>query len=484
MIRSSSACRALLRPSLFRLAFGARLAGAALVGTTLAAVTWSATASAQGNVSAADKKAARELFNAGLELQNAGKFADALDKFSRAQAVINAPTNLLHMAECQAAMGQLVEATESYRQLSLFPLDANSPEAFRQAKDQGAKESQQIDATRIPELKIDVQPKDVPTLTVTIDDKPINSALVGVSRPVNPGSHKVAATAPGYSKAEQTVELKEREHKAITLTITNTGGVTYGDAGATGAGAGGTTATSGNGTTPPPGSDKSTTTTPPMKAQDPGSKLGLWVGARLGLYLPAGSLPGFSSGPLGLGSASLDGVKMSDVAGPGGDIGLEGAFRFAKVFYVGAYLEGAALSGKKFNGSFNGSSYTDADTKTATALFMASLGYISSAEATVAFLMDLGLGYRALSLKIQDDSYNYGGLEIHLGAGVPVKAGEHVRIIPKIEWNYGLFSSDTGQLKGSGTTAFNSTIDGHSFFFIGVGGYFNMDLDKKSGPKK
>src|SRR5665213_3990940 len=90
-----------------------------------AIITISPRASAQA--SDADRAAARELFNKGVELQNQQKFADALDHFERSQKVVNAPTILLHVGQCQAALGRLVEATEAFRSAVNFQLPANPP---------------------------------------------------------------------------------------------------------------------------------------------------------------------------------------------------------------------------------------------------------------------------------------------------------------------------------------------------------------------
>src|ERR1700691_20763 len=78
-----------------------------------AALSWSTPARAQ--VTESERAAARQLFKEGDELQRAGKFTEALDKFQRAQQAFSAPTNVLRIAECDAALGKLVESAEAYR---------------------------------------------------------------------------------------------------------------------------------------------------------------------------------------------------------------------------------------------------------------------------------------------------------------------------------------------------------------------------------
>jgi hypothetical protein len=426
-------------------------------------------------VSDADKKAARDLFYAGVELQNAGRFPEALDKFQRAQAVFNAPTHLLHIAECEAAMGRLVEAYETYRALSRLDLGASPPQVFVQAKSQGDAEARGIEP-RIPQLKIDVAPPNVPTLTVTIDDQPMNTALVGAERPVNPGTHKVAASAPGYSRAEQVIQIGEKEKKSVTLTLSSTGGVVYGPAGAVGAGTGvGTGTGTGTGTPPPPDASQPS----PMKPKELGSKSSLFLGVRLGGYVPAGSYP---TGRLAGSSDTSE--SLSTVAGAGAAIGVEGAFRFARVFYIGAFLQGAAFGKKVLDPG-----PLAYDTSMTTGMLMGTLGYISNADG-VGFLLDLGLGYRGMGISYTGvnssspdrPSDSFDGLEFQIGMGVPIKVGKSIRIIPKIDLDFGSFQQNIPNTSsGTGLTGGNSVF--HAFFFFGVGGYFDIDLDpKKPAP--
>src|SRR5258708_11075172 len=87
-------------------------------------------APARGQVTDSQRAAARDLFKEGDALQRAGKLAEALDKFQRAQAVFDAPTNLLRIAECEAALGRLVESAEAFRAVLPAPLPAGAPPAL------------------------------------------------------------------------------------------------------------------------------------------------------------------------------------------------------------------------------------------------------------------------------------------------------------------------------------------------------------------
>ena len=167
-------------------------------------------------VSDADRAAARDLFNEGVQLQKDGKFAEALDRFGRSYSVFAAPTTALRIAQCKVATGKLLEGAEGYRALANMQIPPNSPPAFFDAQKSASAELAIVDP-RIPRAKINITPPNLPGLSVTIDGQAMNTALVGASRPVDPGSHKVVANAPGYWQVEMAFEIKEKETKDVPV---------------------------------------------------------------------------------------------------------------------------------------------------------------------------------------------------------------------------------------------------------------------------
>lgn len=434
-----------------------------------AVLTFSPRVSAQ-SASDADRAAARELFNKGVELQNQQKFADALDHFERSQKVVNAPTIYLHVGQCQAALGHLVEATEAFRQAVNFQLPANPPAPFVAAQNEATTQLATI-SPRIPELKITVLPKDIPTLTVTVDDVAVNSALVGVSRPTNPGQHKVAASAPGYTKVEKMVDLKEKQKLEVTLSLVSTGGVVYG----AGADTGVTVAPAGSASAAP--SATTSTPPPPPPPRDPRSKLGIFLGLRLGLSAMAGSLP--------LADAAGDSTtSVGDVAGPGGQIGLEAAFRFVRILYISLTGDIAGYSGKDHVGTTAATQNITVTSTMNSGMVAGHFGILTNPDG-LAFFGDLGVGYRVLSVDASGGgaasaSTSFAGEDFILRLGIHFKAGKYVRIIPQTEMDFGTLGTNSDVTTTTTDTgdAITGQNAGHVAFFFGVGGYFDIDLDK------
>jgi hypothetical protein len=407
------------------------------------------------SVSDADRKAARDLFFQGVELQDAGKFADALDKFQRAQSVISAPTTMLHIAECEAAMNKLVEAAETYRAVGRFPMPANPPQPFVAAQSQAAGELKQLEP-RIPEITVEVTPPNIPTLQVSVDDQPINNALVGVSRPLNPGSHKIVAQAPGYSREEKVIDVKERSRQKVPLELKATGGVTYGPAGTTPpAGTPAASAPAGGAQKPAPYDAK--------KAPEPRSKMSLLLGLRVGAAIPTGEIP--------LNNGNL--TKIGQYSAPGGAIGLEAAFRFVRVIYVGALLQA--------EGYGDGSAFrpTGTDRSASGGIGALTAGWISNPDG-FGVVLNAGVGYRWYSLEdsvaiagtTQKVSESSSGTVFQLGFGLHIHAGKILRLIPKAEVDFGSLENsnpDTGLAAARAKTA---------FVFLGLSGLFDINLDR------
>jgi hypothetical protein len=166
----------------------------------------------------ADRATARGLAQQGLTLKKQGNCRDALGLLQQAQSIYDAPTHLLAIGQCQAQLGQLVEAAETYRKLGRTVLDAKAPPVFRSAQQTGEKELADL-VPRIATLIVDVAPLNIPGLVLRLDGETLLPQVIGAPRPVNPGPHQIEAEAPGYARVKQTATLKEGEKQRVTLPL-------------------------------------------------------------------------------------------------------------------------------------------------------------------------------------------------------------------------------------------------------------------------
>jgi hypothetical protein len=180
-----------------------------------------ATASPGAGMSESERKAtARAAYIEGVGLQEKGNCPAALPRFETAQKLYEAPTHLLHMAQCQAAMGKLVEASESYESLARANLGPQAPDVFRQAQEEAKRELPQL-KPRVPTLRINITP--APTtlsnLVVRLNSGTMPNELLGIARPVNPGPYKVTVSAKDYKEASKDIEVREGKAEVVDLTL-------------------------------------------------------------------------------------------------------------------------------------------------------------------------------------------------------------------------------------------------------------------------
>jgi hypothetical protein len=408
------------------------------------------TAHAQQQVSDADRNAARDLYVEAETLRQQGRYADALDRYQRSLAVFPAPTTAFRVAQCKAALGQLVEAAEELRAVANAALPPNASEAYIKAKQEAATELQSVEP-RIPKLKINVQPSPLAGLSVTIDGAQMPVALIGVARPVNPGSHRIVAVAPGYAQAQAQVDVREKQQPIpeITLTLQQGGGVSY--------------------TTAPPNTNTGGTTGTTYQGQPPQGGGYQGNAGYGGSYSPYGVWIPPRRRPLGPSTAFMIGVDVDAVVPVGtwgaGDInngfgvgfgfGVDIGFRLARFLYLGAILQPSFYGGNESVGTSNGFSLAVSGI----------LGFLTNPEG-VGFYLELGGGYRMFSLNLNSGGNgSASGYDVILGLGVQIKAG-WFRFIPKVEMFAG------GQSDNQ-----NGQSDGHAFFNFALAGFWEKPLD-------
>lgn len=414
---------------------------------------------ARAQISDAERLAARDLFKQGDELQRAGKYADALDKFQRAQQVIQAPTNVLRIAECQAQLNKLVEATESYRAVVRWPLAAGAPAAFQSAIDQAKGELAQVEP-RVPKLLVQVTPTNVTNESLVIDGTAVPAALVGEPIPLDPGEHRVTVTATGYASPEQAVTLKERETRTLNVQLQVSAGTLPPPP---------PPAASSSAQPPPPpppaygSSSSEPAQPPPYEPEKPPERKdtrgSILLGAHLGLEIPAGQVPLSASFP------QPSPVSIGDISGPGLGYGLDVGVRFLHNWYLGLTLDHAELvQGKNLSSVGDSTGSIQSNTT--------SFGLIGAFIATpekLSFLGEIGLQNRWYNFQFAGSgtqSYSSGELLVGIGLWIPV--GRFFRMVPLGTVGFGDFTAP-GASASSGGPA-------HAFVMLGVDGFYNIDL--------
>lgn len=177
--------------------------------------TWPSTARAQ-EPSSADRATARTLAQEGYVALRDKDYSTAADRFTRALAIVKAPTLLRDLARAQVGLGRLVDAHETYSQIIREGVAADAPAPWVKALADAKAEIGPI-TPRLPWITITVSGPAHPK--VTIDGAPIPEASLGVKRPADPGRHEIRALAPGYYTAKKTISLNEGESVNVAFEL-------------------------------------------------------------------------------------------------------------------------------------------------------------------------------------------------------------------------------------------------------------------------
>ena len=186
-----------------------------VIGALCAALVATLASTSHADESAENTAAARTLGIDGVQLADAGKCPEAIEKLTRAEALHHAPTILGRLGECQVNVGQVVEGTENLNSVVREQLAPNAPKVFHDAQERAQKVLTSA-MPKIAHLTIRITPADV-NASVAIAGKPVPAALIGAERPTDPGTLQVTATAAGYKPASASVTLAEGGRQDITL---------------------------------------------------------------------------------------------------------------------------------------------------------------------------------------------------------------------------------------------------------------------------
>jgi hypothetical protein len=253
-----------------------------VLGALCAALVATLSSVSHADEAAENIAAARTLGIQGVQLADAGKCPEAIEKLTRAEALHHAPTILGRIGECQVNVGEVVAGTENLNMVVREVLPASAPKVFRDAQERAQKVLTAA-MPKIAHLVIRVTPANLKA-SVAVAGKPVPAALLGAERPTDPGTHQVTAAAEGYKPTSVSVTLAEGGHQEVNLLLEkNPNAVSALPASTAGAAA----ATTPETTPPEPGAKK--------------SKLPAFVAFGVG---GAGLIVGGITGGLALGKAS------------------------------------------------------------------------------------------------------------------------------------------------------------------------------------
>ena len=176
------------------------------------------TSAAFADPSQSERDRARELMAAGRTQRTASDLPAALKSFAAANEIMHVPTTLFEVAATQSALGQLMAARDTLKDLARLPSDADEPDAFKKARHTGYELLTSIEQ-RIPTLDVSIQ-GDLGSRSsaLSIDGRPSVEGREFSHIQLDPGKHQLVATSGG-SKREQSISLTEGDTQHIEIVL-------------------------------------------------------------------------------------------------------------------------------------------------------------------------------------------------------------------------------------------------------------------------
>jgi hypothetical protein len=191
-----------------------------VMGTMLAAATvlGSLPCAAQpASADAASRATARALGEEGNDLFDRGDFAGALDRYQRAAALVDVPPLAVQIARCQAKLGRLIAASETYLAVTRKVLPADALPVHREAQAEAERERAAL-TPRIPGVVVKLRGAAPEDVQATLDGAPFAAALFGVRHLVDPGEHRVEVSSRGR-RATRAFAAAEAETVEVDLDL-------------------------------------------------------------------------------------------------------------------------------------------------------------------------------------------------------------------------------------------------------------------------
>jgi hypothetical protein len=157
---------------------------------------------------------ARRLFDEGKAAEDTGRWRQAADKFRQAASIKDTPGIRFHLARCEEEQGAFVEALVEYdRARELIDGGVKAPDVERLLA-----EARDRVRARVALVTLRL-PQGVENASVSLDGKAVSGSVLGVPLPVNPGKHRLQATAPGRAAYDQSIQLGSGEVRDVTIPL-------------------------------------------------------------------------------------------------------------------------------------------------------------------------------------------------------------------------------------------------------------------------
>ena len=154
---------------------------------------------------------AETLLKEGKKLVTEKKYDEACPKIAESYKLAPSPATLLDLALCHEKQGKLATAWGE-----MLDAETDARKAGRADIETRARANSKALEPKLPRVTVTVA-TNTPGIEIAIDGQKIDLGALGKGRPVDPGEHKIVATAPGRKPFETTLSLKQGERKTVVV---------------------------------------------------------------------------------------------------------------------------------------------------------------------------------------------------------------------------------------------------------------------------
>lgn len=188
------------------------------ISLTIASVLgWSSSVSAE--LSESEKDSVRLLANDAAADYGAGRYPEALDKFTRAYRIAHVPKLALWLAKTELGLGHFVKASELCLEATRLERNRLWVGSLQQTAQRAAEQLHNELQARIARVSVRVQGVPSSGVSLSIDNVRVPNESNGVDRLVDPGIHTIVGQS-GAKVLEVRTNFAEGERKEVALLFT------------------------------------------------------------------------------------------------------------------------------------------------------------------------------------------------------------------------------------------------------------------------
>jgi hypothetical protein len=154
---------------------------------------------------------AEDAFQEGRRLLAEGQTDEACLRFAESYSMVASSGTLLNLAQCHQTQGKTATAWNEYRAAARLARNQGREDRAAVADEKAAALEPNLARVSITAVEA------ISGLRVATEAGPLGEGGLAVDVPIDPGTHKVTATAPGYLPWTATLQVKESQQLAIEI---------------------------------------------------------------------------------------------------------------------------------------------------------------------------------------------------------------------------------------------------------------------------